>query len=250
MSSAARATVTPEGAPTRRDRMRALTVREILTVARGLLVEHGHTGLTTRAVARQMQMSSPALYRYFASHEELKDVLLAELFDELSAHLRAAGDATNSPDDPLVPLVAASRALRGWALDRPHEFEFMLVHSTGDPAVESVQLRARREFGGVMLSLLAHAARPATMVAPSPTPPPAAVEAMVRYCAATGVELEPAVAPIAVQCWVRLYGSVSMATMGQLEPLGEHAAAVFEQELDAMARLLGHDGLPAGDPGT
>ncbi|MHC1562932.1 TetR/AcrR family transcriptional regulator [Actinomycetospora sp. C-140] len=241
MTSAARTSVGSDETPSRRERMRALTVREILTIARELVVELGHTGLTTRAVARRMQMSSPALYRYFASHEELKDVLLAELFDELSAHLREAAAAADDTT-PLDPLVAASRAMRGWALAHPHEFEFMLVHPMGDPSVESDQLRARREFGGVMLSLLADAARPETMPAPTPVPPPDSVDAMVRYCANTGVDLEPAVAPIAVQCWVRLYGSVSMATMGQLEPLGEHSAAVFEQELDAMARLLGHQG--------
>lgn len=238
-------------APTRRERMRAMTVQEIRTVARELLVEAGHTGLTTRAVARRMRISSPALYRYFASHEELKDTLLAELFDELSEVLRnearRAGDAGGSM---LVPLVAASRTLRRWALQHPREFEFMLVHPLNDPTGESEQMRARRDFGGVMLSLLADAARPETMPSPRPAPEPEAVEAMVLYCANCGVTLSPQVAPTAVQCWVRLYGSVSMATMGQLDPLGGYAEAVFEQELGAMARLLGYvDGLPGIEGG-
>ena len=49
----------------RRDRQRADTVREIKMTARQVLVRQGVDGLALRAVAREMGMTAPALYRYF-----------------------------------------------------------------------------------------------------------------------------------------------------------------------------------------
>ena len=49
---------------TRRDRARAATVVEIKSSARKLLVANGVQGLSLRAVARDLGVSAPALYRY------------------------------------------------------------------------------------------------------------------------------------------------------------------------------------------
>ena len=55
----------------RRDRVRAATTQEILQTARKLLVEDGPAAISLRAIAREMGMTAPALYRYFGSHDEL-----------------------------------------------------------------------------------------------------------------------------------------------------------------------------------
>src|SRR5688572_7945802 len=77
----------------RRDRLRADTVREIKETARRVLVDQGVDGLALRAVAREMGMSAPALYRYFDSREDLVEHVVADLYDELVAVLEAARDA-------------------------------------------------------------------------------------------------------------------------------------------------------------
>jgi len=53
----------------RRDRLRAATVQEIKQTARRLLVSQGPDAVTLRAIAREMGMTAPGLYRYFSSHE-------------------------------------------------------------------------------------------------------------------------------------------------------------------------------------
>jgi AraC-like DNA-binding protein len=55
--------------PSRRDRLRAATTQEIIQTARRLLVEQGAEAVSLRAIAREMGMTAPALYRYFGSHE-------------------------------------------------------------------------------------------------------------------------------------------------------------------------------------
>ena len=69
----------PVETPTRRDRVRAETVREIKQTARRVLVEQGPNGLALRAVAREMGMTAPALYRYFTSREHLIEHVFAAL---------------------------------------------------------------------------------------------------------------------------------------------------------------------------
>ena len=78
----------------RRDRVRAATVTEIKDTARRILVAEGPDGLSLRAIAREMGMTAPALYRYFPSREDLIGALIADLYDELTAAIStAAGTA-------------------------------------------------------------------------------------------------------------------------------------------------------------
>src|SRR5690348_9012991 len=99
---------------TRRERARASTLREIKETARRVLVQEGAGGVALRAVAREMGMTAPALYRYFTGREELVEHVVADLYDELSAGLEAARDAA-APATPAVQLMAVCRAFRAWA---------------------------------------------------------------------------------------------------------------------------------------
>src|SRR5687767_7833434 len=99
----------------RRDRARADTVREIKETARRVLVEQGVDGLALRAVAREMGMTAPALYRYFDSREDLVENVVADLYDELVAVLEAARDDARPATAP-VQLLACSRAFRRWSI--------------------------------------------------------------------------------------------------------------------------------------
>src|SRR2546430_9498747 len=51
--------------PSRRDRLRAATIDEIIQTARQLLVKDGPEAVSLRAIAREMGMTAPGLYRYF-----------------------------------------------------------------------------------------------------------------------------------------------------------------------------------------
>src|SRR3954468_20871663 len=102
------------GAPIRRERARADTLREIKETARRVLVAQGADGLALRAVAREMGMTAPGLYRYFASREDLVENVVVDIYDEVCGYLEdARGDAR--PATAPVQLLAASRAFRRWA---------------------------------------------------------------------------------------------------------------------------------------
>ena len=106
----------------RRERARDATTAEIKATARRLLVQDGRDALTLRAIAREMGMTAPGLYRYFASHDDLVVGVCHDILDELTVVLLAARD-TVPLDDPIGRLGATCRAFRRWALDHPAEFQ-------------------------------------------------------------------------------------------------------------------------------
>src|SRR3954453_11015488 len=146
----------------RRDRARADTVREIKDTARRVLVAHGGEGFGLRAIAREMGMTAPTLHRSFDSRENLVEHVVADLYDELCAHLEAARDAAD-PATPAGGLLTCSRAFRRWAITHHQEFG-LLWGTAGAPVAPTEALRrdedspaqaAARRFGAIFAGLVA-----------------------------------------------------------------------------------------------
>src|SRR6266498_3555777 len=97
---------------------RPATIEEIKTLARQQLAEQGPGALSLRAIARQMGTASSALYRYFASYEDLISALCVDAYTALADQASAARD-TQPPDDPARQWWAICNAFRRWALDNP-----------------------------------------------------------------------------------------------------------------------------------
>src|SRR3974390_153058 len=131
----------------RRDRLRAATVEEIIRTARRLLVGSGPEAMSLRAIAKEMGMTAPGLYRYFDSHDELLRHVCANIFTELGQDIQQAIQAgaaaaprhtprqprgappASTPDQeaakPTARPVAACREFRRWSLS--HQAEFALL---------------------------------------------------------------------------------------------------------------------------
>lgn len=233
------------GPVSRRDRVRADTVREILGTARRVLVEHGVDGLALRAIAREMGMTAPALYRYFASREDLVEHLVAGLYDELCDVLEVARD-TVVPARPGPQLLAVSREFRSWATT--HHAEFGLLF--GSPA-ESIGIPAHGEgrgpaheaahrFGGIFGALVAQIYLENGFPIPADEDiAPAFAEQLRTWCDTLPVPLPLGVMYVFLSCWIRLYGMVCMEVFGHLRFALADAEPMFEAQLRELADLLG-----------
>ncbi len=219
----------------RRDRMRAATVTEIKETARKILVSEGQAGLTLRAIAREMGMSAPALYRYFESREELLDVLVLDLYAEVSGAMEGARDAMATESAP-QRLMAVSRAFRTWATSHPAEFS--LVFGSRRPLPRD-DPGGRDRFGGVFGGLVAEI----YLTKPFPIPaddeiPPALMEQLCTFGQNLPVPLPAGVSQVFLSCWIRLYGTVSMEVFGQLSFALDDVEPMFEAELRNLGVLL------------
>src|SRR3954466_6311634 len=95
-----------------RARVRAEMTEEIKTVARRHLATDG-ANLSLRAVARDMGMASSAVYRYFASRD---DLLTAMTTDASHAVGEAAQRALEGRTGDAERLLTVCHAVREWAL--------------------------------------------------------------------------------------------------------------------------------------
>lgn len=238
----------------RRDRVRAATVAEIKETARRILVADGPEGLSLRAIAREMGMTAPALYRYFPSREDLVTALIADLYDELVSAMTAARDAPPDPataagmPDWLLPLGGASRGFRQWALE--HRREFALLFGSPIPGIEIDRTndedpahQAAHRFGQVFGELVAgiYLTRPFPIPADEEIAPELRTE-LVDWCESFPVDMPLGAAQVFLSCWIRLYGAVAMEVFGHLEFALPDAGPMFEVELRDLAIKLGHDG--------
>jgi AcrR family transcriptional regulator len=230
--------------PNRRARLRAATVDEIKQTARRLLVEHGPAAVTLRAIAREMGMTAPALYRYFPSLEELLTSVCAGLYDELTGELERVRDA--DPDaDVADRLYAVCRQFRRWSVAHPAEFGMMF----GSPlpgmdvraaAQDSEASAAGDRFAGVFAALFAQ------LWQQQPFPVPARDEIepdlygqLDRYMHSLGADLPVGAAQIFLSCWIRIYGIVALEVFGHLSFALTDPEPMFEAELGAVAARLG-----------
>src|SRR3954468_7300137 len=118
-----RATMSPmPSAPrTARALARAELTRQILDRASVQLAEVGPAALSVRQIARDLEMASSAVYRYFPSRDALLTALLIQAFDDLGEAVEA-GDAAADRDDLRARWVGLAQALRQWAVAHPHEY--------------------------------------------------------------------------------------------------------------------------------
>src|SRR5205823_13130209 len=68
-----------------RERTRAAITRPILAAARRHLATDGASGLSLRAIARELGASSSAVYRYVASRDEMLTRLIVAAYDAMGA---------------------------------------------------------------------------------------------------------------------------------------------------------------------
>ena len=125
--------------PTRRERQRQATFDEIVDVSRQLLRDG--EDVSVRAVAQEMGLTPPALYRYVDSHAELMMLVARSIFEDVVAAMTVARDE-QAPDDPAAQVVAASAAFRAWALRNRIEFQMVFASGTSMEMDEAARAKA------------------------------------------------------------------------------------------------------------
>ncbi len=119
-----------------RERVREEMTAEILAVAREHLAKEGAAALSLRSVARDLELAPSALYRYFDGRDALLSALIMTAYESLATEAeRAADRAERSGGSDAERWLAAPRAMRRWALARPHEWG--LIFGTPVPGYEA-----------------------------------------------------------------------------------------------------------------
>lgn len=245
--------------PTRRTQLRSRLVADIKATALTHLREHGAEGLSLRAVARDVGLSAPGMYRYFDSRDALLTALIAEGYDDLGDHMLVAVGALEeqlsdhgrpapvvprrvAPDaPPRARFAAAARAYRAWCCGHPNEFGLLFgtpipgyAAPVGGVTVAAVQRMSTALLGPVVEACLAGAMLiPEPFAAPTVSGPLAELSSHITELA--GAELPAGLVGFVLAIWARLHGIVTLEVLNQFAfAFGDDAVALFEAELAVM----------------
>lgn len=116
---------------TTRAQSRAETTARILASARRQIAEKGAGALSMRAVARDVDMVSSAVFRYFPTKEALLTEMILESYGHLADAIEAAMDGRRGAEG----WRRGALALRAWAMSVPHEFQ--LIYGTPIPGYKA-----------------------------------------------------------------------------------------------------------------
>jgi AcrR family transcriptional regulator len=224
---------------TARQRARAELTREIVDAARRNLVAEGPSGLSLRAVARELGMVSSAIYRYFPSRDDLLTTLIIDAYDAVGEAAERA-DAGCAREDIIGRWAATSRAVRGWAIAHPHEYA--LVYGSPVPGYRAPEdtIGPASRVTNVLVGLVCDAAALGALAARATPSLPVAMVADARRLADLVLPgVGPETLTRAIVAWTQLFGIVSYELFGHLVGSVEDPEVLFESSIVLMADFIG-----------
>ncbi|TVT56757.1 TetR/AcrR family transcriptional regulator [Amycolatopsis cynarae] len=241
--------------PARRGRVRVATDQDIRRTARRLLVERGPEAVTLRAIARELGITAPALYRYYGSRDDLIEHLRLDVIADLAAQL--SEEIGTLPGDGAEQLFAICRGFRRWALTHTKEFTLVFASPTGEvgphsPHSVATLNRADEPFGRIFLMAAGQIlANHKLTLPPVERIPPELRDDLATFqdnllsvLRETGLEFPPdnldlGTTYVMIQFWARLYGHITLEVFGNYPIPMTKPDAVFDALLADLAREIG-----------
>ena len=150
----------------RRGNLHQITLEQIKTLARRQINEGGLEALSMNAITRQVGLSGPAIYRYFASREELLDTLTHEAAADLRESL------ATGLEQEVVPLPAERIRLlwmvyRRWAIGHLGEYNLLIAQIRPDWDKLPSGIHFEVILGPILTQIEAHLAHQTGPVSPA-----------------------------------------------------------------------------------
>ncbi|HET6213242.1 MAG TPA: TetR/AcrR family transcriptional regulator [Micromonosporaceae bacterium] len=226
-------------APSIRARVRAEMTEEIKAIARRHLATDG-ANLSLRAVARDMGMVSSALYRYFASRDDLLTALIIDAYNALGTAVEAADAAVKDRANLRGRWLAISHGVRRWALANPAEYA--LIFGSPVPGYRAPQdtIPAASRTPSALVRILADGVGTGALADAYADELPVPVRAdLVRVRDENFPGGPEALLARGTIGWIHLFGAVSFELFGQLNNLIDARQEYFDHQMSAMADLIG-----------
>jgi AcrR family transcriptional regulator len=224
-------------AATLRARVRAEMTEEIKQSARQQLAADG-ANLSLRAIARELGMVSSALYRYFASRDDLLTALIIDAYNALG-EATERGEASVPREDLAGRWLAAGHAIRDWAVAYPHEYA--LIYGSPVPGYAAPQdtigpaTRPTLVLGAILVDGYAAGALREEPGRPVPATLTADMDRLIAVVA-PGVP-----APIVVRgllAWTELFGAINFELFGRFNNVFEDLSTWYDHQLHELLRVV------------
>ncbi|MGW0516046.1 TetR/AcrR family transcriptional regulator [Crossiella sp. NPDC003009] len=203
-----------------RERYRAQVREQIKERAWGQIAAAGVPALSLNAIAKQVGLSGPALYRYFASRDELITALIRDAYRSLADTVRAAFDSG-------ADLAGLAAVMREWARADPQRY--FLIYGTPVPGYHAPA--DTTAISSEIMTVLMEACA----ALPSDRPPTPFDTHLDGHRDWAGGHPAPAAAlHRALSFWTRLHGVLSLELAGHFAGMGFDPDLLFAEELAAL----------------
>jgi len=203
-----------------RERFREQVREDVKTAALDQLAAGGAQAISINAIAKQLGVSGPALYRYFASRDELLTELIRDAYRSLADTLQAAAAGG-------AELAGLAHAARDWALEAPQRY--FLVYGTPVPGYHA-PADTSAIASEIMVTLL-DACRPVT----TDTAKTDFDEHLEGHpLLDSGNATSATTLHRALSFWTRLHGALSLELAGHFTGMGFDPARLFDAEMDSL----------------
>jgi AcrR family transcriptional regulator len=239
-------TAPPSGPAGARARAHAEVRAAILATASAHVAERGAGDLSLRAVARDLDMVSSAVYRYFPSRDDLLTALIVEAYDSLGEAAEAAVDATVG-QPPGERWVNAALAIRDWAM--AHRHDYALLYGTPVPgyAAPDDTVVPGTRVSRALVRIVRDAARQRQLAPPTvgATVSATTSESFVALRAELDLDddvTDPTLLALLL-AWSQLFGLLTFELFGQTRNFVHDDEQLFVDAATTMAHHLGlHQG--------
>lgn len=207
---------------TARQRAREEITSEILAAARARLTKAGPGELSLRAVARDVGMVSSAVYRYFASRDELLTALLIEGYNELGAAAESADASVADRSNVVARWSTTCRAVREWSLAHPGDYALLYGSPVPGYAAPQDTIGPATRVTVALIKIVIDAHRDGQRALTTPPGASDRLESTLGDAMAFVRQLNlpdapPEVVARTVMAWTSVFGTISFELFGHLE---------------------------------
>ena len=224
---------------TPRARARVETTEQIKQIARRHLALEG-PNLSLRAVARDLGVVSSAVYRYFASRDELLTALIVDGYLSMAEAVERA-EAAVPRRDLVGRWFALGRATRAWSLAHRHEYALLYGSPVPGYAAPQDTIEPATRPVLVAMAILRDGVQRGVLEVPADrlSRPVRADCERVATSTPGFQDVPPALMTRAFTAWALLFGTISFELFGRLTNAVTDYDAYFDHQLKVMAGHLG-----------
>ncbi len=200
------------------------------------IAQNGASALSLRAIARDLNITAPAIYNYFPDRDALITALIVDAYTSFGDWQLNARDALPE-SDPVGRMHAIGAAYRAWALAYPQRYQ--LIFGTPMPGynapMQQVLPAAARSLSALVsvVDALRQAGR--LQITNFPAVQEAYLPAFEMW-KAYGGNYDTLTLSVAILVWARVHGLVSLEIGNNLPPFGPDGGALYEYELQTLQR--------------
>ncbi len=230
----------PDISRTARQRARQEITSEVLDTARQHLARDGGIALSLRAVARDLGMSSSAIYRYVPTRDALLTLLIVDAYSNLGAAAEKAERSVSRPER-LERFLAIANAMRTWALNNPHEHALIFGAPVPGYAAPAATAAPASRIPALLLAILDDTAKAHPRRA-NPAAKPALAASISPLREVTGTALSDDLLLRGLCAWCGMFGAVSLEVFGHIHNVvaeGAKARSIyFDHQMRTLAESL------------